>query len=441
MAAVTRRQYKGAATQTTITTALAAGGTSITLASTTGFPSAAGVPFFVVISPGTSSEEKCLATISGSVLTLTRAQDDTTAQSHSSGATIFPVFTADDADEANKLASTLTTRGDLLTMDSGPDFKRLALGGANTVLKSDGSDALWGTVAAANIASSAVETAKINDAAVTGAKLANFTVNTSTDDYTLVVGDRNTRRVANKSTSITFTVPNSVFAAGDIVQVHNIGAGTLTISAGAGMTLNGADVLTVAQYQGGELFFTSASSAIFFPTAKTVSAGGLVFLTGTSFTTATSFSLPTDTFTSTYRNYKLIVNITAVTADADFTLRMRASGTDNSTSNYISMQMGANTAGTYSGTGNVLTSSWIAGEQDGGNVRYGFVADIMQPQTANITTLCFQYGFVNKANTDTFARAGTMFFATTTQFDSLSFISSVASSISGNFRVYGYADS
>jgi hypothetical protein len=147
MAAVTRRQYKGAATQTTITTALAAGGTSITLASTTGFPSAAGVPFFVVISPGTSSEEKCLATISGSVLTLTRAQDDTTAQSHSSGATIYPVFTADDADEANKLASTLTTRGDLLTMDSGPDFKRLALGSNGYVLTSDGSDVTWAAAA------------------------------------------------------------------------------------------------------------------------------------------------------------------------------------------------------------------------------------------------------------------------------------------------------
>ena len=151
MPAVTRRQYKGAAAQTTITNALGAGDTSITIAATTGWPSTAAVPFFVVISPGTSSEEKCLATISGSTLTLTRAQDDTTAQSHSSGAAIYPVFSADDADEANKLASTLTTRGDLLTMGSGPDFARIAIGAANTVLKSDGTDASWGTVGAANL--------------------------------------------------------------------------------------------------------------------------------------------------------------------------------------------------------------------------------------------------------------------------------------------------
>jgi hypothetical protein len=149
MPAVIRKQYKGAATQTTITNALGAGDTTITIASTTGFPSIPAVPFFVVISPGTSAEEKCLATISGSTLTLTRAQDDTSAQSHSSGAAIFPVFTADDADEANKLASTLTTRGDLLTMGAGPDFARIAVGAADTVLTSDGTDAAFAALPAA----------------------------------------------------------------------------------------------------------------------------------------------------------------------------------------------------------------------------------------------------------------------------------------------------
>ena len=143
MPAVTRKQYKGAAAQTTITNALGAGDTTITIAANTGWPSAAGVPFFVVISPGTASEEKCLTTISATTLTLTRAQDDTSAQSHSSGASIYPVFSADDADEANLLASTLTTRGDLLAMGAGPDFARIAIGAADTVLTSDGTDAAW----------------------------------------------------------------------------------------------------------------------------------------------------------------------------------------------------------------------------------------------------------------------------------------------------------
>jgi len=151
MAAVTRRQYKGAAAATTTTNALGVSDTSVTLTATTGWPSSAGVPFYVVIDPGTSAEEKCSATISGSTLTLTRAQDDTTAAVHASGATIYPVFTADEADEANKLASTLTTRGDLLTMNSGPDFARIAIGTNGYVLTSNGTDAAWAALPASGV--------------------------------------------------------------------------------------------------------------------------------------------------------------------------------------------------------------------------------------------------------------------------------------------------
>jgi hypothetical protein len=136
MPAFTRRQYAGAAAATTTTNALTSGDTSVTLASTTGFPSTAAVPFYVVIDPGTSAEEKCSATISGATLTLTRAQDDTTAVAHASGATIYPVFTANDADEANELVAKLTTKGDLL-VTSGSALNRLAVGTNYFVLGAD----------------------------------------------------------------------------------------------------------------------------------------------------------------------------------------------------------------------------------------------------------------------------------------------------------------
>ena len=153
MAAVTRRQYKGAAAQTTTTNALSVSDTSVTLTAVTGFPSTPAVPFFVVIDPGTSSEEKCSATISGSTLTLTRAQDDTTAAVHASGATIYPVFSADDADEANQFVSTMTTRGDLLTMGTGPTVARIGIGTNGYVLTSDGTDAAWAAPAASGLTS------------------------------------------------------------------------------------------------------------------------------------------------------------------------------------------------------------------------------------------------------------------------------------------------
>jgi hypothetical protein len=127
MPAFTRRQYAGAAAATTITAGINPSDTTCSLAATTGWPSTAAVPFYVVIDPGTSAEEKCSATISGSTLTLVRAQDDTTATSHSSGATIYPVFTANDADEANEVVAKLTTKGDLL-VTTGSALNRLAVG-------------------------------------------------------------------------------------------------------------------------------------------------------------------------------------------------------------------------------------------------------------------------------------------------------------------------
>ena len=153
MAAVTRRQYKGAAASTTTTNALSVSDTSVTLTATTGWPSTAAVPFIVVIDPGTSSEEKCSATISGSTLTLTRAHDDTTAATHASGATIYPVFSADEADEANLFASTMTTRGDLLTMGAGPTVGRIAIGASTYVLTSNGTDAAWAAPAVSGLTS------------------------------------------------------------------------------------------------------------------------------------------------------------------------------------------------------------------------------------------------------------------------------------------------
>ena len=136
MPAFTRRQYAGAAAATTISAGINTSDTTCSLTATTGWPSTAAVPFYVVIDPGTSAEEKCSATISGSTLTLTRAQDDTSASSHSAGATIYPVFTANDADEANEVVSKLTTKGDLL-VTTGSALNRLAVGTNYQVLGAD----------------------------------------------------------------------------------------------------------------------------------------------------------------------------------------------------------------------------------------------------------------------------------------------------------------
>jgi len=127
MATYTRRQYAGAAASTTTTGAINTTDTTVVISATTGWPSTAGVPFHVVIDPGTSIEEKMLCTISGSALTMTRGSDGTSAASHAAGAVVYPVFTATDANEANAVATTMTTKGDLL-VTTGTAYNRLPVG-------------------------------------------------------------------------------------------------------------------------------------------------------------------------------------------------------------------------------------------------------------------------------------------------------------------------
>jgi len=81
--------------------------------------------------------------------------------------------------------------------------------------------------------------------------------------YTLVAADAGTTVAMSNAGSTTITVNTSLFAAGDIVTIQNRGAGVCTITAGTA-TVNTSGSLILAQYQGGVLYFTSTSAAIFF---------------------------------------------------------------------------------------------------------------------------------------------------------------------------------
>ena len=284
MPAFTRRQYAGAAAATTITAGINTSDTTCSLTATTGWPSTAAVPFYVVIDPGTSAEEKCSATISGSTLTLTRAQDDTSASSHSAGATIYPVFTANDADEANEVVSKLTTKGDLL-VTTGSALNRLAVGTDGQALVASAAatnGVTWATptdttkqpvatlttkgdIYAATAASTVTRLGVGTDrkkltadaAEATGIKWqyeGELTLNAQTGTtYTLVLTDSAKFVTLSNASAITATVPpNSsvAFPTGTQVNLMQLGAGQVTVAAGSGVTLRSAGSLvnTSAQY-------------------------------------------------------------------------------------------------------------------------------------------------------------------------------------------------
>lgn len=205
MAGYTRRAYKGAATATTLTASMTNVATSCTIAAYTGWPYGSD-PFYVVISPGTAAEEKVLVTRTGStdttlnVVSGGRGADDTTAQAHDSGAGIYPVFTAKDADEANVVASTQTTKGDLL-LHTGSVHARLGVGTNGQALVADSAESTgvkWAAVGDVTTAGSQTLTNKtidLTDNTVTGT-LAEFNTAVSDADLASLAG---TETLTNKT--------------------------------------------------------------------------------------------------------------------------------------------------------------------------------------------------------------------------------------------------
>lgn len=176
MAIKIRRSYKGAAVSTT----LGAGGVTSATQTTIALSSSPSTwptgKFFVVVAPGTAQEEKMCVTVSGSTMTVVdpavtstsasangRGVDNTTARSAiAGGATVYPVFTAVDADEANELTSTYSAQGHIVYQGAST-FTGLGIGTAGQVLKvnSGATAPEWGQVATAGLADNSVTSDKI----------------------------------------------------------------------------------------------------------------------------------------------------------------------------------------------------------------------------------------------------------------------------------------
>jgi Tfp pilus assembly protein FimT len=82
----------------------------------------------------------------------------------------------------------------------------------------------------------------------------NLPISDKTASYTLLVGDVTKRTIMNSASATTITVDDSIFTVGDVIQVANKGAGTCTITAGAGVTIN---------TSGGRLLWRNMGAAIY----------------------------------------------------------------------------------------------------------------------------------------------------------------------------------
>jgi hypothetical protein len=195
----------------------------------------------------------------------------------------------------------------------------------------------------------------------------------------------------------------------------------------------------LAYVEGTGLQSYNGSSWVTWGTAPT---SGLAYITGTTFSGAVSFSLPNDTFTSTYQSYRVWVQITsAVTNNSTLSMRLRAAGSDNTTSNYNSAISGSSAGGAAQNSGVGAGSSFTIGFTRQGFTSdvCTFIFDVVSPKETQATTYQGTIAGQIAASLLGFGTIGGQFQATTS-FDALSIISS-SGNIAGSYKVYGYANS
>jgi hypothetical protein len=159
---------------------------------------------------------------------------------------------------------------------------------------------------------------------------------------------------------------------------------------------------------------------------------GLVHIQTTSFTTSSAVNV-NDVFTSTYDNYRIIVSYLGSATNQSLGLRLRVSGSDNTTLNYNIQQFdvfGSSTSPSRA-TGQSSFAAFSAySTGDFNNISF----DIFKPNLATPTS----YNSYGTSSIDNiFIRFSTGGFNANTVFDGFSFLPQ-SGTLTGTYSVYGY---
>ena len=300
-----------------------------------------------------------------------------------------------------------------------------------------------------------------------------------TASYVLVAADAGATVIMNSASATTITVNTGLFAAGDTVFIQNLGAGNCTVTAGTA-TVATAGSLILPQNDAGILYFTATGTSIFYDyiQAGAVSplttkgdlytfstsdarlgvganntilvadsaeatglkwaapAGGGMTLINTFAMSAVSSLNMNNIFSSTYSRYRVLIYTTQSVADW-INLRLRVSGSDNTTSSYYGSNI-RRTGGANTGTDAVATTGWS---------KFFFAAqklstisfDIMNPFSSSLNTVTTST-FGAQETVDAEIVTGTSYglFNANTSFDGLSLIST--GTMTGEVKVYGYPE-
>jgi hypothetical protein len=230
------RLYSSISVETTLASGINSSVTSMTVATGTATTLLGGVTvvansqFTVAIDPDTQNEEIVFITAgpSGDTFTIDRAEAGSSAVAHSTGATVKHVLTSDDLNAFAAGISPVASLGFSGSTSGTTTLQATAVAGTNTLsLPPTTTDTLAGIAATQTLTNKTLTSPKIN-----------LTLNAQTGTtYTLVAADSGKLVTSSNANPVTITVPPSVFAAGEQINVQSIGAGLTSFAQGAGVTI------------------------------------------------------------------------------------------------------------------------------------------------------------------------------------------------------------
>jgi hypothetical protein len=201
---------------------------------------------------------------------------------------------------------------------------------------------------------------------------------------------------------------------------------------------NGTDNVRLAKGTASQLLRMNAGATA--PEWATVAAGSgaLAFIAGASFSGSSAVNVDS-CFTSTYDNYLVVVQLTAMSTTANLLMRLRAASSDATGASYYYTRWGFNSSAASGSGGGAGATSWGVLAPGAAMTDVRALVKVYGPENADETLYSSEGIYRHTTPIAQSELSGGMYNATT-QFDGFTLLPS-AGTITGLYRVYGLVDS